>query len=141
MRPDQVDLDQWRSFAQQILGDDFFDDFYSSMEKEGPAYNVYTNASEIMVLVSLPYITDLSQVKLTVKEQEVYLKGHIDLGFEHMQQVAEGIFSGHFEITVPLPQIVNQKKVNAQYKKGILQIQLFPKLRKDGKSVQIADTE
>lgn len=140
MGKEQVDFGQWQQMAKQILGNEFFADFYGSQaQPQAPDYNIYQNSSEIIVLISLPYVQDLSQIKLNVKEQEIRINGKIDFGFNHLEKVESRIFNGPFEATIPLPKIVNTKKVNAQYQRGILSVQLFPKLRREGKQVHIRD--
>ncbi|MDQ0338950.1 HSP20 family molecular chaperone IbpA [Caldalkalibacillus uzonensis] len=141
MIPNDMDLNQWKTYAQRLLGRDFFADFAADfdMHNTEPKYNIYRSASEIIVLINLPYVRDLSQIKLNVREQELFIKGKIDLGYEHMETVQNQIFSGSFEKTISLPALVNTKRVNAQYQRGILKVQLFPKLRGEGKAVNIED--
>jgi HSP20 family protein len=136
----QVDMNTWKSLAHQVLGQDFFSDFITESTKGGElSYNLYRSSSEIIVLVNLPYIRDISQVKLNVREQELNLKGSIDFGYDHLETIQSQIFSGMFEKTIPLPEVVNTKKVNAKYQRGILKVQLFPKLRKGDTFVSIDD--
>lgn len=139
MNQNPMDFYKWQSMAKDLLGNEFFTDFFKGNKKAAPMYNVYKSSSEIIVLVSLPYIRDLSQVKLTVKEQELHLKGKIDLGFDHLEKVQEEIFSGMFETTILLPEPVQTKRVNATYQRGILSVQLFPKLKKEGHAVKIGE--
>lgn len=134
-----LEYEQWQKTAKQILGNDFMNGFFSTAVREGPRYNLYHNTSEIIVLVELPYISNLSDIKLVVREKEIVLKGKIELGFEHMEAIQQQIFAGQFEKKIPLPEVVNTKKVNAQYQKGILKVQLFPKLRSDGHAVRIQE--
>ena len=132
----QLDPNKWKEIASQVLGNDFFSGF-ADFSHQGPRYNIYKNASEIIVLIELPYLLDLSQINLTVKEQELQLKGKIELGFNHMEVYRSQIFSGDFETVIPLPYAVNTKKVNAHYQKGILKVQLFPKLKNRSQNVNI----
>lgn len=133
----QMDFNKWQTYAKQILGNDFFANFVSA---EGPQYDIYTNSSEMIVLVNIPYVRDLSQIHLKVRESELWLKGKVDLGFEHMQKVHKGIFSGDFQLTIPLPQTVNTKRINAQYQRGLLIIRLFPRNRRDGVPISIKES-
>jgi|GEM_PF-1322778 len=143
MRPNKVDVNQWKSYAEQLLGSEFFHGFMDHSQERSnsaePRCNVYRSASEIIVLINLPYIRDISQVHLYVKDQELIIKGHISFDFEHMDVVQENIFSGEFKKVIALPDVVNTKKVNAQYRRGILKVQLFPKLRKEGTEIRIQD--
>jgi HSP20 family protein len=138
----QKDFGNWKSFADQILGEtfvkEFFPDSSPGVGKE-PQYNLYRSSSEIFVLVNLPFIKDISQVKLIIRERELYLKGNIDFGYEHLDVVHEEMFTGGFEKRIPLPEEVNTKKVNAHYKRGILQVQLYPRLKKGERNVLIRD--
>lgn len=139
MNQNPLDFYKWQTMAMDLLGNEFFSDFFKDVRKDSPLYNVYKSSSEIIVLVNLPYIRDLSQIKLTVKDQELDLKGKIDLGFEHMEKVRGDIFSGTFETTIPLPEAVNTRRVNAKYQRGILSVQLFPKMKKEGQAVKIGE--
>jgi HSP20 family protein len=139
MNQNPMDIFKWQSMAKDLLGNEFFADFFKGTKQASPTYNVYKSPSEIIVLINLPYIRDLSQVKLSVKEQELYLKGTINLGFDHLEKVQEAIFSGTFEVTILLPEPVQSKRVNANYQRGILSVQLFPKLKKEGHAVKIGE--
>ncbi|GGK19942.1 hypothetical protein GCM10010965_11180 [Caldalkalibacillus thermarum] len=141
MVSNDLDLNQWKAYAQRLLGRDFFTDFVPDLNLQStePRHNIYRNASEVIVLINIPYVRDLSQIKLNVREQELFIKGKIDLGYEHMETVQNQIFSGSFEKTIPLPALVNTKRVNAQYQRGILKVQLFPKLKGEGTAVNIQD--
>ena len=138
---DGLNIKEWQEYAEKLLGKDYFRDFFSnqSIKNAEPQHNVYYSPSEIIVLVNLPYVLDLSHIKVYVREQEIYLKGKIHLGYEHMQTIENHIFSGEFEKRIALPAFVNTRKVNAQYQRGILKLQLFPKLKREGSSVKISE--
>lgn len=139
---DGLNLNEWHQYAEKLLGKDYFKDFFSgplARPNHEPLHNVYYSPSEIIVLVNLPYVLDPSKIRLYVKESEVLIKGKISLGYEHMQAVETHIFEGEFEKRISLPAAVNTKRVNAQYARGILKIQLFPKLKKEGLPIKIRD--
>jgi HSP20 family protein len=147
MKEKQVDINEWQSIAQQVLGEDFFKEFMHDFKGKGgsvggqmePRYNIYRNSSEVFVVISLPYIRDISQVQLSVRDTELLVKGEVKYDYEHLELIEGNLFSGPFEKVIPLPVIVNTKRVNAQYKRGILQVQLFPRLRREGKPISIQD--
>ncbi|GAA0379268.1 Hsp20/alpha crystallin family protein [Bacillus horti] len=139
MNQNPTDFYKWQSMAKDLLGNEFFHDFFKQVKKDSPAYNIYKSSSEIIVLINLPYVRDLSQIKLTVRDQELQVKGKIDLGFDHLENVQSEIFSGMFEAVIPLPVVVNTKRVNANYQRGILSVQLFPKIKKEGSPVHIGE--
>jgi HSP20 family protein len=140
-----ADLNKWQSLANQVLGSDFFSEFTSQTTTTSinsatlPRHNMYRNSNEIVILVELPYVFDLSQIKMNVEERELSIKGHIELGMQHMEVVEAKIFSGPFEKKISLPVDVNPKKVNAKYKRGILFIQLFPKVKAQGETIKIRE--
>lgn len=147
MRDNQVDINQWKAFAEQILGRDFFQGFMDQGEQGGdhkstiePKYNLYRGPSELIVLINIPYIRDIKSVKLFIKEQELVVKGNISFDYDHLDLVHGQLYAGDFEKRIPLPESVNTKKVNAQYRRGILQVQLFPRLKKNGYNVEIQDS-
>lgn len=139
MNQNPMDFYKWQSMAKDLLGNEFFNDFFKDARRDSPMYNVYKSSSEIIVLISLPYIQDLSQIKLTVRDNELDLKGKIDLGFDHLEKVRGDIFTGMFETTIPLPEAVNTRRVNAKYQRGILSVQLFPKMKKEGQTIKIGE--
>lgn len=127
--------------VKQVLGQDFFTDIFptGSEGTKNLIYDIYKNTSEIIVLINLPYVTDLAKIKLSVHEKELIVKGRIDLGYEHLEAVESNIFNGEFEQAISLPDSVNTKKVNAQYQRGILKIQLFPKIRSEESLINIKE--
>lgn len=139
MFPGTPDFEQWQKLAQQVLGTDFMHDFFVKTTRDGPRYNMYRNSSEIIILIELPYLHDLSKIKLLVRDRELILKGKLEFGYEHMEVIEQQIFTGMFEKKIVLPDVVNTKKVNAQYQKGILKVQLFPKLRSGGYPISIQE--
>lgn len=141
MPTEDVNFAKWQQYAKQVLGRDFFDDFFSQGSRAvEPRHNIYRNSSEIIVLVELPFINKLSDVKLNVREEELYVKGEINLGYDHLDKVEEQIYEGTFEKRIALPDSVNTKKANAHYVRGILKVQLFPKRRGDEATIQIKES-
>jgi HSP20 family protein len=140
-----ADLNKWQNLANQVLGNDFFSEFMPETSTTNttsaipPRHNMYRNSNEIVILIELPYVFDLSQIKMNVKDRELSIKGHIELGMQHMEAIKSEIFSGPFEKEISLPVDVNPKKVNAKYKRGILFIQLFPKVKARGESIKISE--
>jgi HSP20 family molecular chaperone IbpA len=141
MSVDYNDINKWKSMVKQTLGQDFLSDIFPSAPYGTTSliYDIYKNTSEIIVLVNLPYITELAKIKLSVQDKELIIKGKIDLGYDHLETVESNIIKGDFEQVISLPDLVNTNKVNAQYQRGILKIQLFPKLRKEGSSIRIKE--
>lgn len=135
MSQEEVNLKKWKEVAEEVMGPEFFSNFFGGYgeprsgvsQSGGPRYNVYHNSSEIIVLIELPYVQDVSQIELNVEDKQLIVKGEVKLGFEHFEKAAVNIFSGAFEKKIPLPKEVNSKKVNAQYKLGLLIVQLFPR--------------
>lgn len=134
MSTDDIGLNKWKSVAKEVMGQDFFMDFFSHSQADGsgPRYNLYRNSSEIVVLVELLGIQDVSQIKLSVHGQQLYVKGSIQFGYEYLDPYVEQLFSGDFEKKIDLPEHVHTKKVNAQYKQGLLIVQLFPRKERGG---------
>jgi HSP20 family protein len=140
-----ADLNKWQNLANQVLGSDFFSEFMphqpttSASRSTPPRHNMYRNSNELVILIELPYVFDLSQIKMNVKERELSIKGHLELGMQHMEAVESEIFAGPFEKEISLPVNVNPKRVNAKYKRGILFIQLFPKVKAQGETIKIRE--
>lgn len=141
MNADYNDLTKWKSMVSQVLGQDFFKDIFPAGSEGARSliYDIYKNTSEIIVLVNLPYVTDLAKIKLSVHEKELIVYGKIDLGYEHLETIESNIVNGEFEQAISLPEPVNTKKVNAQYQRGILKIQLFPKIRSEESLINIKE--
>ncbi len=141
IEPGQFNMKQWKSMAEQVLGPDFFQDFYKGQTGGEPYYNLYRSSAEIVVLINLPYIKNVEQVKIYVQGEELIIKGSLDYGYRHLEAVVEQLFSGSFEKRISLPSPVNTKRVNAQYKRGLLIVQLFPKLRVEGRQISIHENK
>lgn len=137
--PENVDLTKWKRMANQVLGEEFFTDFISDVRRESPRHNIYKGNSEIIVLIELPHVLNTSDIKLSVTEQELMIKAQIHLGFDHLEKIESQILTGYVEKKISLPCSVNTKKINAKYQKGILKVQLFPKISGKERYINISE--
>jgi HSP20 family protein len=114
-----------------------FDDFFQGWDMApariaGGSFNVFQpsidvkeNDSEIVVLAELPGLEEkdievlLTDDTLTVKGEKKQEKEEKDKTYYHMERTY-----GSFQRVIPLPIGIDQKKVKAQFKNGVLSITL-----------------
>ena len=122
-------LARWEPFRElaRVLEDPYFRAF---SDGDGtcrwcPAVDVSENEKELLVSADLPGI-DSKDVEITVKENVLTLTGERKSGKEekdgtyHRVERAYGSFTRSFV----LPSTVDESKVNAEYKDGVLRIHL-----------------
>jgi HSP20 family protein len=94
-----------------------------------PAINAYRCKSCIRICVDLAGV-DKADIELTIGEQRLSIRGVRDVpepGNEHkhaMQMISMEIDYGPFQREIPLPDVVEVKKVHAEQQNGLLWIHL-----------------
>ncbi|MDF3818783.1 Hsp20/alpha crystallin family protein [Leptospira sp. 96542] len=90
-----------------------------------PPVNLYTKEDEALVTCLMPGV-ETDQIEINVKDNVLSIHGK-----KKAEELAEGtevhrreIFSGEFHRTLELPFRVDQDKVAAKYKNGILNVHL-----------------
>ena len=114
----------------------------SSTTTWSPAVDIYETENEILVQAELPGV-DRKDIGLNLEKNVLTLKGERRFEKEtkqenyHRIERAYGGFSRSFSI----PAIVDEEKIRAEYKDGILKIALPKKDQVKPKQIQIADTK
>ena len=114
----------------------------SSTTTWSPAVDIYETENEIMVHAELPGV-DRQDIALSLEKNVLTLKGERRFEKEtkqenyHRIERAYGGFSRSFSI----PAIVDEEKIRAEYKDGILRISLPKKEQVKAKQIQIAETK
>ena len=114
----------------------------SSTTTWSPAVDIYETENEIMVHAELPGV-DRKDIALNLEKNVLTLKGERRFEKEtkqenyHRIERAYGGFSRSFSI----PAIVDEEKIRAEYKDGILRISLPKKEQVKAKQIQIAETK
>jgi HSP20 family protein len=126
---------KWEPFGDI---DRFFDDFPAAgFGKMGwdMAVDLYEDGNSVVAVMSLPGI-DPEKVEVTVEGNYLRVVGHREEEKEtkNKQFYSKEIKRGMFERAVRLPSPVNEAKVAAEYKDGVLKVTM-PKLgdKKAGK--------
>ena len=120
------------SFFRERL-DSLLEDFFSSeltpfrrMEGEFmPRMEVKENDREMLVSMELPGM-DEKDIELTLSGNSLTIKGEKK---EEKEEKGESFYScervyGTFQRSIPLPQEVDMKKVDATFRKGVLHVKL-----------------
>jgi len=93
-----------------------------------PALDIYETDKEVVAELSAPGF-DPKKIEATVENQYLRIKGSTEKEKEEKKKEywRKEIKKGSFERLVRLPSAVNEKKIKASYKKGVLKI-VMPKV-------------
>jgi HSP20 family protein len=120
-------LDPWREFERMNR----LIDSSRNRENDFPAVNVWVNGEDAVITTEIPGISS-KDINISVTGNTVTLKGarQGDERKESESYHRHELWNGNFSKTIKLPFNIDANKVNASYKKGILQIRL-PQLEAD----------
>ncbi len=104
--------------------DRFFADFASDAPQINPPLNMFYNEESVIVTSEMPGI-DPAKIDLSINGNQLSIKGEVKAaenegGTWHRRER----YQGQFNRSVRLPYNVENDKVDAKYKKGILTITL-----------------
>lgn len=99
-----------------------------SIKLSEPALDLYETDKEIVAELNAPGF-DPKKIEITVEDQCLRIKGDMEKKEEEKKKDywRKEIRKGSFERLVRLPSAVDEKKVKASYKKGVLKI-VMPKI-------------
>ncbi|MDR6227614.1 Hsp20/alpha crystallin family protein [Desmospora profundinema] len=126
MNPHQQ-FSKWSRLARQFLGDDFWAEMEETVpidKSERPLVDVYHGNEDVLVLIELPGIQDLSQVVLRVEGRALWLRGEIPSRKSHYRAVVRERYTGSFERKVDLGVAVSRRHHRARYRRGIIELLL-----------------
>ncbi|MEN1969559.1 Hsp20/alpha crystallin family protein [Lentibacillus sp. N15] len=118
-------MSDWKRNMDSFFGENFWNEFDGIIKPTIPQINMYQTENEITCLVSIPGLTDINKVDIYVNYTELELNGVIDIPHSDGTVLQEEILQGVFERTIRLPFPVRSDKIRANYKNGIVLIQLY----------------
>lgn len=136
----------WPNFnekAQDILGEDFWNNINSSIPRRGPNIDLYNTEKEIVAVIEMPGISPSDKVSIRVKNNRLIVTGTIPwiypVGEEDL--IHRERFTGEFKREVRLPEDISQNGfVDAQYQNGLVIIHLQRIPSEDEKEIHIKFT-
>lgn len=115
---------KWAQLASRFLGEDFWADMESGVLDSVPKVDVYHTPSEVIVLVDLPGVDDMSQVQLRTDGQHLLIKGRIPSRYDRLDVSVSERPKGEFQRSIPLGTWVTRHKASARYRRGVLEVRL-----------------
>lgn len=112
--------------AEDVLGKEFWNDIQQLFPKKGPLIDVYETEHEGIILVELPGLHSINDIKIKLKDMNLVILGNIpvfSLSSNGKATIKER-FTGPFERQIPLPFSFMAKNVTAKYQNGLLVIRL-----------------
>ncbi|EIT84707.1 small heat shock protein [Fictibacillus macauensis ZFHKF-1] len=127
---------EWKKFADQYLGQNFFGPYQQPEqaqsehrnEKEDvdfPAVNIYEAGNELLCIAAIPGLDKAEDVDVYVDDRSIHLKGKTHLVGGKYKPTREEFGSGAFNREVVLPYRVRSDAIGATYKKGFLYVKLL----------------
>ncbi|KQL21574.1 Hsp20/alpha crystallin family protein [Cytobacillus solani] len=112
--------------AEDVLGKEFWNDIQQLFPKKGPLIDMYETEHEGIILVELPGLHSINDIKIKLKDMNLVILGNIpvfSLSSNGKATIKER-FTGPFERQIPLPFSFMAKNVTAKYQNGLLVIRL-----------------
>jgi HSP20 family protein len=114
----------WKQYADQMLGDEFFNNFKGFFKSSGPDINMYDSGNELICMISLPGVNSIEEIDLYINYDRIHISGSSNFNYKGFRLLQEEIIQGKFERKIRLPYPVREDKIDASYQKGILNIHL-----------------
>ncbi|PTX60709.1 HSP20 family protein [Melghirimyces profundicolus] len=131
---------KWSQLAKKFLGDDFWSDVIEHLPATVPKADVYHGDHELLVLVDLPGLENVNQIRLSVEGDALLVKGRMSPRQTHYEPVLQERYTGDFERRIQLGASVNRKNSSARYRKGVLEVRLpRGEVESDSPSIRIRD--
>src|SRR5690606_31520176 len=86
--------------------------------------DVHHARNEVIVLIDLPGMDDMSQVQLRTDGQHLWIKGKIPSRFDRLDVSVSERPKGEFQRSVPLGAWVTRHRASARYRRGVLEVRL-----------------
>jgi HSP20 family molecular chaperone IbpA len=123
----QQQFAKWSRLARQFLGEDFWADMSETLptdQTNRPPVDVYHGKDDVLVLIEIPGIQDLSQIGLRVEGRFLHLRGEIPPRATHYRAVLRERNTGSFERKVDLGVAVQRQYHRARYRRGVIELLL-----------------
>jgi len=124
---DQIDIpDDFYQQASEVLGEDFWQEIGDLLPVRGPRIDIYHTSSAVHVLAELPGLQSPDQVAIRLEGQTLVLEGEIPCVYPVTDNriVLRERFFGAFKRALALPKPVKPAGIKAQYRQGLLTIEL-----------------
>lgn len=93
MNPSWGKGNEWKKYADQVLGKDFFEDFKEfGLANQGPLVNIYENKEEIYCLINLPGVKNIEDVNLYVHYRTLKVTGNIDFSIKNLRVLPRKLY-------------------------------------------------
>ena len=115
---------KWVQLADRFLGEDFWSDLEKEVPDSVPKVDVYHTRSEVIVLVDLPGMEDLSRLQLRTDGQHLMIKGNIPSRYDRLDVSVAERPKGEFHRSIPLGAWVTRHQARARYRRGVLEVRL-----------------
>lgn len=122
----KMDWNMLQSQAQDVLGDDFWEDIQELLPNPGPRVDVYETQQEVVVVLEAPGVFNRDQIKTSLKGCTLQIEGQIDKSYPvgEQQILRSERFSGPFKREIELPDKYVYQKIAAKYTHGLLIVQV-----------------
>lgn len=118
-------MSDWQQSMGHFFNDSFWNQFDGMVKPNNfPQVNMYQTDHELLLIVSVPGLTELDDFKIYVDYTTIELKGVIDIHHDSGNVVQEEIPQGAFERSLTLPFPVRINKIEATYRDGLVFITL-----------------
>lgn len=127
MPKEKIDIpDDFYQQASEVLGQDFWLEIGDLLPVPGPRIDIYHTAASVFVLAELPGLPDPEQVGARLEGQALILEGEIPCPYPVTENriTCRERFFGRFSRELPLPKPVMAEGIKAQYRHGLLTIEL-----------------
>ncbi|MBA4601106.1 Hsp20/alpha crystallin family protein [Thermoactinomyces mirandus] len=127
---------RWHELVRQFLGDDFFEEIQTTVNKEEPAADVYHGQNEVIVVINLPGLENIHSMELRIEGENLWLRGDFPTPYQGYSTLLSERKKGKFQKVIPLGCLVSKKYTYARYRRGVLEIR-FPKIAARNRSMRI----
>ncbi|SEU05653.1 HSP20 family protein [Salinibacillus kushneri] len=137
-------MQDWKKNMDNFFGEQFWSEFEGIMKPPIPQINIYQSDHELTILCNIPGMKEVKNIDLFVDYASLEIQGVISLPSQG-NLVQEEILQGAFDRKIELPFPVRGDKVDATYKNGLLNIQLYRLITKESNknrvSVRVMDKD
>jgi len=118
--------------AEEVLGEDFWNDFRQFFPKKGPSLDLFETEKEGILYMELPGLQSIRDITIRQNGTHLIIFGYIPGHSTDSKGKAlvQERFTGAFERQVPIPFLYASQQVSAKYRNGLLEIRL-PKISMD----------
>ncbi|WP_026962431.1 Hsp20/alpha crystallin family protein [Alicyclobacillus herbarius] len=113
--------------------------WYPEWFKTQPRVDVHEDHENVYVTAEVPGLNKPDDVRITVRDRQLYLEGKIEQEAEHRDHHVHRTerYYGQFTRVVPLPAQVREEGAEATYHNGILKVRLPKAEPTDGQRIDV----